>query len=79
MNIFYRKRAIHYIHSCDKQVKQRLKTAIEQLPLGDVKKLKGFQSEYRLRVGSLRVLFTLEDDTIIINDIGSRGQIYKGL
>ena len=51
----------------------------EKLPLGDVVKLQGFEAEYRLRVGNLRVLFTLKNDTIIINDISPRGQVYKGL
>ena len=36
-------------------------------------------AEYRLRVGDLRVLFTLEEDLVTINDIQPRGQIYKRL
>lgn len=80
MQIEYKKKAIKYINSCDKQTKQRLRTGIEKLPLGDVVKLQGFEAEYRLRVGDLRVLFTYADNIIItINDICSRGQAYKGL
>lgn len=54
-----------------------MKEAIEKLPLGDVKKLSGYDKEYRLRVGDIRVLFTIEDETIIINSILPRGQVYK--
>lgn len=77
MHIEYKKKAVKYINSCDKATKKRLKEAIEKIPLGDIKKLKGFENDYRLRVGDFRVLFTLEDDIIIIDEIGPRGQIYK--
>lgn len=79
MNIEYKKKAVKYINSSDKNTKQRLKKAIENIPFGDIKKLSGFENEYRLRVGELRVLFTLENDTVIVNEIGSRGEIYKRL
>lgn len=77
--IEYKKKAVKYINSCDKVTKRRLREEIEKLPLGDVVKLQGFESEYRLRVGNLRVLFTLKNDIITINEISPRGQAYKGL
>lgn len=77
MRIEYKKKAVKYINSCDKPTKQRLKEAIEKLPLGDVKKLSGLETDYRLRVGDLRVLFSIDDDTVTINDILPRGQAYK--
>ncbi len=79
MQIEYKKNAVKYINSADAPTKKRLKAAIEKLPFGDIKKLKGFENEYRLRIGDLRVLFTVENDTIIINDIKPRGQAYKNL
>ena len=79
MEIKYKRKAVKYIESCDKSTKNRLKVSIENLPLGDVKKLKGYEDEYRLRVGDLRVLFSVQNGIIIINDIKSRGQIYKRL
>jgi len=79
MHIEYKKKAVKYINSCDRATKQRLKESIEKSPLGDVKKLKGLEDDYRLRVGDLRILFTMSDETIVINDIQSRGQIYKRL
>ena len=68
-----------YINVADKPTKKRLKEAIEKIPLGDIKKLTGLDNAYRLRVGNLRVLFSLEDEKIIINDILPRGQAYKRL
>lgn len=79
MEIRYKKKAIKYILSCDSNTKKRLKESIENLPLGDVKKLMGYEAEYRLRVGELRILFNVQNGIITINDIKPRGQIYKGL
>ncbi len=79
MRIEYSRKAIKYINGADTPTKKRLKNAIEKIPIGDIVKIKGLVSEYRLRVGDLRVLFTLDDDTIIINDIRPRGQAYKRL
>jgi len=50
------------------------------LPKGDVKKLKGYEY-YRLRVGDFRVIFTKNDEelVILVIDIGNRGQVYENL
>ena len=79
MQIIYEKSAAKYIQTQDKHTKQRLKNAIERLPDGDVVKLQGYVSDYRLRVGNLRVLFSINEDTIMIKDISPRGQVYKRL
>lgn len=63
----------------DKPTKKRIKDAIEKIPYGDIKKLKGLENEYRLRVGDLRVLFSIESDIIVVNNILPRGQAYKRL
>jgi len=62
-----------------KKPKKRLKEAIEKIPFGDIKKLQGVENGYRLRVGDLRVLFSMEDNTIYIDNIIPRGQAYKRL
>lgn len=79
MRIEYKKKAVKYINSADSATKKRLKKAIEKIPFGDIKKLSGLENEYRLRVGDLRVLFTVEDDIITINEIKPRGQVYKNI
>ena len=79
MILRYGKIAVKHILPLDKSTKKRLKDAIEKLPFGDVKKLKGYKNDYRLRVGNYRVLFSLEDDIITIKDVLPRGQAYKRL
>lgn len=68
------------IGGMDRPTKQRIKTAIEKLPDGDVKALQGYKGSYRLRVGNWRILFSYpEHDMILIEKIGPRGEIYKGV
>lgn len=79
MRIEYSKKAVKYINSTDKPTKKRLKEAIEKIPFGDIKKLQGIEDGYRLRVGDLRVLYSMEGDSIYIDNIVPRGQAYKRL
>ena len=44
---------------------------------GDVKKLTAKTREYRLRAGSLRVLFTLENDLISVYAVKDRKKAYE--
>jgi len=44
---------------------------------GDVKKLTGRTQEYRLRVGSFRVLFLLESDLINVYAVKDRKDAYE--
>lgn len=44
---------------------------------GDVKKLAARTHEYRLRVGSFRVLFMLEDDLIVVYAVKNRKEAYE--
>jgi mRNA-degrading endonuclease RelE of RelBE toxin-antitoxin system len=44
---------------------------------GDVKKLTAKRHEYRLRAGSLRVLFTLEKDLISVYAVRDRKNAYE--
>ena len=44
---------------------------------GDVKKLKGSRTEYRLRVGDYRVLFDLEGRMATVYAVGNRKDIYR--
>ncbi|MEZ3470820.1 MAG: type II toxin-antitoxin system RelE/ParE family toxin [Schaedlerella sp.] len=77
MHIEYEKVAAKHINKMDKPTKLRVKNAIEKLPSGDVIKLQGLTDDYRLRVGDLRVLFSVQNDTITIKDVLPRGQAYK--
>ena len=44
---------------------------------GDVKKLRGQDGKYRLRVGSYRLLFTLEKDLIFVYMVKDRKDAYR--
>ena len=57
----------------------RIIKAINQLPLGDVKKLQGNTEDYRLRVGDYRIIFSKDDEILIILiiEIAPRGEVYN--
>jgi mRNA interferase RelE/StbE len=50
---------------------------LEENLAGDVKKLKGSDNEYRLRVRNYRVLFELEGRTVVVYAVGPRTNIYR--
>ena len=76
MDIRYSKQALKFLKKLDKPTIKRIISAIEMLPSGDVKKLKGKEG-YRLRVGDFRVIFDKYGNVLYIIKIGNRGQVYK--
>ena len=66
-------------HGDPNQENSEYKKAIEKLPSGDVIKLQSLTNDYRLRVGDLRVLFSVQNEIITIKDVLPRGQAYKRL
>lgn len=52
--------------------------AIEPRPNG-VKKLKGQENAYRIRVGEYRVIYNIFDNVLIVKvvEVGHRSEIYK--
>ena len=81
MEISYSKSAVKVINGMDRPTKQRIRAAIEKIPEGDIKKpLQGSKGSYRPRVGEWRILFSYPaHDIILIEKIGPRGEIYKGV
>ena len=79
--ILIEKRARKFIERQSKSDIQRILKAIYALPAGDTKPLQGQKSKgfYRLRVGSYRIIYQIENDRLIIRivDAGNRGQIYN--
>lgn len=73
------KRARKYIEAQTAKVQKQLLYAIQQLPNGDTKQLKGKENLFRLRVGNVRVIYSIDNNiiTITVIDIGNRGQIYN--
>lgn len=76
MQIIFSKRAAKAIATMDSKTKARIKIAIDNLPRGDVKKLKNYTPAYRLRVGDWRILFDM-GEIISIDAILPRGSSYK--
>ena len=63
-----------------KPQQERLLRAIYKLPdEGDIKAMAGHDDLYRLRVGTYRVLFTIENAILTVRmlQIGNRGDVYK--
>ena len=80
MNIEYSKKSIKAINGMDRPTKQRIKAAVEGIPNGDIKPLKGADGSFRLRVGDWRIIFSCPaDDVVLIEKIAPRGEIYKGV
>lgn len=84
MNYKYsiRKKAMKFIKKQERKQQERLLKSIYSLPFGDVKKMKGEDDLYRLRVGDFRLLFKLslqsnEITLIDVTDADNRGQVYK--
>lgn len=78
--IIIKKKAKKFIDKLQINEKKRIVSAIEQLPNGeDIKKLKGYDELFRLRVGEYRIIYTIDNGKLIIYvvDAGNRGDIYK--
>lgn len=77
--ITIRPKAQKFIDKQDKVQRLRIYKAIYNLPNGDVKKLSGNNEDYRLRVGDYRVIYTINDNELIIliTKVANRGQAYK--
>ena len=80
--IIIKKSAEKFLRKQDKQTQQKLYDVIKLLPNdNDIKKLKGFENKYRLRVNNYRIIYDKYDDKFIIEviNIVNRGQVYKSL
>ncbi len=76
-----KKKAKKFIDKQDKKQRERIYLAINALPLGDIKLLKGYKTTYRLRVGEYRIIFEWIENEIIIDvtDADNRGDVYKNM
>lgn len=77
MEIRYSKQALKYLKKLHKPKREQIVIAIHSLPSGDVKKMKGMNNLYRLRVNDYRVLFSQDGVILMVTKIGSRGDIYQ--
>ena len=79
MNVELAPKAAKYLQGMREPGKGRIIRALEKLPEGNEVALQGVQGLFRLRVGDWRVVFSYPaQDSILIEQIGPRGDIYKG-
>lgn len=74
------KPAQKFIAKQPKPQQKRIFKALKYLPgQGDIKPLQGSKNLFRLRVGSYRIIYTVENEifTILVLEAGNRGDIYK--
>jgi mRNA interferase RelE/StbE len=77
--IYYHREAREALDRLSPEVARRILRKIERMRhdlAGDVKRLKAFVPNYRLRVGDWRVLFEVKGEAIIIHDVKHRSQAY---
>jgi mRNA interferase RelE/StbE len=81
-NIQLHSNAEKFLAKTDRNTRNRLLNSFNGLlevpPIGDIKPLKGSTKAFRVRVGKFRIIFEIEENTVRIINIDSRGQIYKG-
>lgn len=78
MQIVYSKKALKALSRMNVDVKRRIKVAVERLPDGDVRQLVDSDiATHRLRVGDWRILYYIENETIWIEKIAPRGEVYR--
>jgi len=78
-DIHYHKDARATLQRMSPDIARRILRKIDHMRhdlAGDVKRLKQFVPNYRLRVGDWRVLFDVNGESIIIHDIKHRSQAY---
>ena len=74
------KPAKKFIDKLPKPDRARIADVLEKLPdNGDIKELKGHKGWFRLRVGTYRIIYTVDNGRLIVRviDAGNRGQIYN--
>lgn len=79
--IIIQKAAEKFLKKQPRKIQERLLVAIYKLPEGtDIKKLQGYNM-YRIRVGNMRILYTVDEiiKIISVEEIDNRGDIYKRL
>ncbi|MEK6915996.1 MAG: type II toxin-antitoxin system RelE/ParE family toxin [Nanoarchaeota archaeon] len=78
--IEWKETVLKSLERLDKSITIRIIKRVNQLKespfKGDIRKLKGAEHEYRLRVGDYRVIFEVVGENINILKVGHRQNIY---
>ena len=81
----YHKNVVKFLQKHDKKIVKKIIGFFDEIKYDlnfknyDVKKLKGFENSYRLKISKYRIIFTVKNDELLIKVIksDSRGDIYK--
>ena len=79
-DIQFKPKAVKDIEDLPSRIQARILARIEEMSndlKGDVKRLTNFTPEYRLRIGDYRVLFEIEEETVIIYRVRHRNEAYR--
>lgn len=79
-DVQFKPRAVRDIERLPSRIQAQVLARIEEMSndlKGDVKRLTHFTPEFRLRVGDYRVLFEVEEKTIVIYRIRHRREAYR--
>ena len=81
MRVVLEKPAEKALRAFNEPLKGRIRKALHKLslepPHGDIKPLEG-RNGFRVRVGGYRIIFYIENGVLVVADIETRGQVYKG-
>jgi len=83
MRLVFTRSAFHQFQKLDRSVQKKIDEKLrfyisQQNPLKFAESLKDPRfGNWRFRIGNYRVLFDMEDNTIIILNVGHRKDIYK--
>ncbi|MBD2247430.1 type II toxin-antitoxin system mRNA interferase toxin, RelE/StbE family [Nostoc sp. FACHB-888] len=79
----FTKGAIKMFKKLSQELQDRIQTKIDDLAIeprpNGVKKLKGEENSYRIRVGDYRVIYDIFDDVLLVSvvEVGHRSEVYK--
>jgi len=68
------------LRAIDRTVARRVVDVVERYAEtghGDVQRMQGTKGQYRLRVGDYRVIFELDEATLLVKRIAHRREVYR--
>jgi mRNA interferase RelE/StbE len=77
------KGALKQLKKLSPELQERIQVKIDDLAIeprpNGVKKLKGQENAYRIRVGDYRIIYDIFDDVLLVKvvEIGHRSKVYK--
>jgi mRNA interferase RelE/StbE len=79
MEIILSKQSSKYYQKAPSQLQAKFDKAFEDILKGegDIVAMKGEPGFFRMRVGDFRIIFSVTADSVVIEKIGPRGDVYK--